>query len=403
MIRIIRAGLEDEKIRKEYLKRKRLGKKVKTSEIFDRIVSGLFGVLFLTVFIFSVGMTITEEKVVGDIPVLRVVQSGSMSKKYEKNKYLFDNNLNDQFQTFDLIVTEKLPDEKDLKLYDIVVYEVDDILVVHRIIKIEEPNSTHPDCRWFTLQGDNVQYPDKTPVLYSQMRAIYRGEKMSYIGSFVAFMQSPAGYLCILLLIFGSIAIPLVEKILERERMKRLRFILDEIRRKKEEEKETMAIAVVPTEEPKEEPKPVPAPAPVVQAKPEEKKVEVKPVPAPAPVPVTTQLPMPEPKPMLDSKVWRPKLDEETLKKLYDGAFVRNTYDWFYDSLTEAERYEFIDLFVFKELGRSQYLPDFIIRGDNYAFFSVFFENIELFHDKLSPTLLEKMCQYCINAYRAQF
>ena len=111
----------------------------------------------------------------------------------------------------------------------------------------------------------------------------------------------------------------------------------------------------------------------------------------------------PAPKVILMSGALRPKLDEEALKKLYDGAFVRNTYDWFYDSLTERERYEFIDLFVYKELGRSQYLPDFIIRGDNYMFFKVFFENLGLFYDKLSPTLLEKMYQYCNNNYKTTF
>lgn len=222
LIRLIRGGLEDEKIKKEYYKTQCKCAGDCISEIVDKIVSVVFCAFFIVVFIFSLSLSLSEEKMVGDVPVMRVVQSGSMSKKYEKNKYLFENNLDDQFQTFDIIVTEKLPDEMDLKLYDIVVYEVDEILVVHRIVKIEEPNSKHPDCRWFTLQGDNVQYPDKTPVLYSQMKAIYNGTHIPYIGSFVMFMQSPAGWLCILLIIGGSIAIPIVEKILNNEREKRL-------------------------------------------------------------------------------------------------------------------------------------------------------------------------------------
>lgn len=222
MIKLIRHGAEDEAIKKEYYKSQCSCGKTCFSEIFDKIISAVFCILFLGIFIFSLSLNLSEEKKVGDIPVMRVVQSGSMAKKYEKNKYLFENNLNDQIQTFDIIVTEKLPDEMDLELYDIVVYEVDDTLVVHRIVKIEEPNASHPDCRWFTLQGDNVQYPDKTPVLYSQMRAVYNGQRIPFIGSFVSFMQSPAGYLCILLIVFGSIAIPVVEKILEKEREKRL-------------------------------------------------------------------------------------------------------------------------------------------------------------------------------------
>lgn len=222
LIKAIRGGLEDEKIKKEYYKAQCGCGKDCISGIVDKIISVVFCAFFAVFFIFALSLNLSEGKTVGDVPVMRVVQSGSMAKKYEKNKYLFENNLNDQIQTFDIIVTEKLPDEKDLKLYDIVVYEVDDVLVVHRIIKIEEPNVKHPDCRWFVLQGDNVQYPDKTPVLYSQMRAIYHGERIPYIGSFIMFMQSPAGWLCMLLIVIGSIAIPVVEWILNREREKRL-------------------------------------------------------------------------------------------------------------------------------------------------------------------------------------
>ena len=222
LIRLIRGGLEDENIKKEYYKKQCGCGGECVSEIFDKIFSIVFCAIFVVVFIFSLSLSLSEEKKVGDIPVMRVVQSGSMSKKYERNEYLFANNLNDQIQTFDIIVTEKLPDEFALKVYDIVVYEVDDTLVVHRIIKIEEPNEKHPDCRWFTLQGDNVQYPDKTPVLYSQMIAIYNGNRIPYVGSFIAFMQSPAGWLCMILLVGGSIAIPIVEGILRREREKRL-------------------------------------------------------------------------------------------------------------------------------------------------------------------------------------
>lgn len=222
LIRLIRGGLEDEAIKKEYYKVQCGCGGNCVSGIIDKIISVVFCAFFVVFFIFSLSLNLSEEKKVGDVPVMRVVQSGSMSKKYDKNTYLFLNDLNNQIQTFDIIVTEKLPDEMDLKLYDIVVYEVDDMLIVHRIVKIEEPNSKHPDCRWFTLQGDNVQYPDKTPVLYSQMRAIYNGNRIPYIGSFVSFMQSPAGWLCIILIVTCMVAIPVVEKILEREREKRL-------------------------------------------------------------------------------------------------------------------------------------------------------------------------------------
>ena len=114
----------------------------------------------------------------GDIPRMQVVCSESMSEKHSKNTYLRKNNLNDQFDMFDVIITYELPKESELKKYDIVVYEIDGTLVVHRIVNIEEPNEKHPNERHFLLQGDNVESPDKFPVKYSQMRGIYKGDKI---------------------------------------------------------------------------------------------------------------------------------------------------------------------------------------------------------------------------------
>ena len=223
MVKLIRNGVEDARIWKEY--QKYHGKKNKAGWV-DYIVTGVLCMVLFAIFGFSVYMQIFQDSVNTDVPMYRVVLSGSMSKKYDKNEYLFDHDLNDQFDRFDLILTHKLPDEFDLKLYDIVVYEVDDTLVVHRIVGIEEPNEKHPNERHFRLQGDNVHISDKYPVKYSQMKAIYRGERIRFVGSFFAFMQSPAGYLCILLVILGMFAIPWMEKKIEKEELKRLRFII---------------------------------------------------------------------------------------------------------------------------------------------------------------------------------
>jgi hypothetical protein len=57
------------------------------------------------------------------------------------------------------------------------------------------------------------------------MRAIYKGERIPYIGSFFAFMQSPLGYLCILLVVFSMIATPIVEKKLKKATDERLKEI----------------------------------------------------------------------------------------------------------------------------------------------------------------------------------
>jgi signal peptidase I len=228
-LRMIEHGLEDERITTEYQKQQQ----EKPAVIWAyRIISTVLLVAFLGVAVVSTCMQLASDTVTGNAAVPKIVLSDSMSFQNEHNKYLSENNLNDQFNTFDIIYTRKLPDEFDLQLYDIVVYEYHDNLVVHRIVGIEEPNEHHPDCRHFLLQGDAVRYTDEFPVLYTQMRAIYTGERIPYVGSFFAFMQSPAGYLCVLLVIFAMVTTPIAEKKLEtakRERLIKIGVILPDV------------------------------------------------------------------------------------------------------------------------------------------------------------------------------
>ena len=218
-LKLIRVGAEDEKIIKEFERKK---PKKRNCGVTTIVSSILLCAIFVTVFAFSVYVNCTGDSFSDAIPTFKVVNSGSMSEKHEKNDYLFNNDLNDQFQTFDVILTYKLPDEYDLKLYDIVVYEVEDTLLVHRIVYFEEPNEKHPNERYFLLQGDAIERPDRFPVYYKQMKAIYRGQRVPFVGSFITFMQSPAGYMCIILLVFGMIMMPVIDGKMEKAKRARL-------------------------------------------------------------------------------------------------------------------------------------------------------------------------------------
>lgn len=211
-IKLIRGGLADGEIKKQ---REKETKKTAVVRVLEKIISITLLVFAIAVFFFSLDVKINEKKPV-ERNMIKVVKSPSMSKKDEFNKYLVENDLNDQIQMFDLIMVSPLPKESELKLYDIVVYEVDGQMVVHRIIDIKEPDEKHSE-RQFLLRGDANRYSDKFPVLYSQMRGIYTGKKVSYIGSFVIFMNSPAGWLCILLVVVVCIAYPFIDKKLKKE------------------------------------------------------------------------------------------------------------------------------------------------------------------------------------------
>ncbi|MBR5250858.1 MAG: hypothetical protein IKV38_02450 [Clostridia bacterium] len=222
-IKLINYGEEDKEIKTQYQKDKKPNVFDKISQIFSILVT----VILCVVFAFSMYVNLTEEKKANGIPSLKVVRSASMSYKNSKNQYLVDNDLNDQLQVYDLVITRHLPDEFDLKLYDIVVYQAENgDMIIHRIVAIEEPNSQHPEHRHFKLQGDAIMYADTYPVLYSQMRGIYQGERLPFVGSFIMFMQSPAGIFCIALIVLSVIGLPVVEKRVEKVKRDRYAVIL---------------------------------------------------------------------------------------------------------------------------------------------------------------------------------
>lgn len=218
-LKSLKAGLEDDELKTEY--RSALEKSKKT-KLYGCVVSLIVGVVFVAFFAFSLFVNIQENMFFEKIPTLKMVNSGSMSRIHPSNTYLKENGLDNQFQTFDLIYVYKAPAEKDLKLYDVVLYEVDHSYVVHRIVGIEEPDDKHPDDRYFLCKGDANEYADRFPVYYSQIKAIYKGKRIPFIGSFVSFLQSPAGWLCLLLVVFATFGMPVLEKKLERENFTRL-------------------------------------------------------------------------------------------------------------------------------------------------------------------------------------
>ena len=222
-VRSIKHGLDDEQIKKEYLRTQGKSKKNKG---LDFILSLFLCIILCVVFAFSLYVNLSDESFSDTVPTIRVVKSDSMSKKHERNVYLAQNDLNDQFFTFDIILTYKIPDEEDLELYDIVVYESDGTFIVHRIVGIEEPTEdNHPGERWFVCQGDANGVSDRFPVKYEYMRGIYRGERLPFVGSFVLFMQSPAGWLCVFLVVAAFFIIPFVDKKIWNAILQRLREI----------------------------------------------------------------------------------------------------------------------------------------------------------------------------------
>ncbi|MBQ9706496.1 MAG: hypothetical protein IJV78_01230 [Clostridia bacterium] len=222
--KLISAGVNDEKIKQEYIKAQEKRPSI-AGKVFDKLLLGLCCVAMLVMFGFSLSVTFNEGKITGDVPVLNVVKSKSMSYINDRHGFLEQGEVNDQIQMFDLVFIHKLPAEDDLNVHDIVVYETDGYLIIHRIVAIEERNEKHPNERYFLLQGDANEVTDRFPVRYSQMKGLYAGERLPFIGSFVMFMQSPAGWLCVLLIVFAIVATAIAEKKIQEEINKRLMLL----------------------------------------------------------------------------------------------------------------------------------------------------------------------------------
>ena len=226
---LITNGVEDEKIKEKIIKR--LNKKQKKTDKILGIISKIFSITLcacLCVLLCVVGVSSYRgDGKVKNIPAIKVIASTSMSKRFENNKYLFENNITNQLQMFDVVLLHKLPEEEALKLYDIIVYEhISGSLLIHRIVGIEPPNEAHPDEYHFLLQGDAVHYPDTFPVRYSQMKSIYYGHRIPNIGSLVYFLQSPAGIICFILLVSSLILMPIADNYLLKKEYSRVLYLI---------------------------------------------------------------------------------------------------------------------------------------------------------------------------------
>lgn len=136
---------------------------------------------------------------------LMVVASGSMSTKNEVNDYLFTNNLNDQFPTYAIIVLEVV-DPSELKQYDVIAYNhPSGKTYIHRIRAIEYSTD---GTRTYRTRGDAVASDDQNDSAYNvvvtddDIVGRYTGVYVPYIGAFVQFMQSAAGIVTVIALVF---------------------------------------------------------------------------------------------------------------------------------------------------------------------------------------------------------
>ncbi len=99
----------------------------------------------------------------------------------------------------------------------------------------------------------------------------------------------------------------------------------------------------------------------------------------------------PEPAPT-PTAYYTPAYPQPAPAPVYDAS--QYTYDPFINSLTPQEKNEFGDLFIAGKYGDLNYLPAYVIGGDNREFFNKVFIYLGRFRQHISSSLLEKLYAY---------
>lgn len=158
----------------------------------------VFLVLAIPFLAFAIYSRITNGVVmIGDSSAM-VVASGSMSEKNPANDYLVTNNLNNQFQTYDMISLKKVS-ESSLRTYDVIAYRNDkNMNIIHRIISIDVVDGVTR----YTTRGDANNATDTYRPKFEDIIGKYTGRRIPVIGVFISFFQSYSGIVTIVSVVF---------------------------------------------------------------------------------------------------------------------------------------------------------------------------------------------------------
>ena len=171
-----------------YKKRRKIIKAIKNVIFYGLII------ILVPFFIVSLASRIKGNVLMFGGKGYLVVASGSMSKK--NNNYLKENNINNQFDTGDIIQIKKLSSDYELKVYDVISFRNDKgINIIHRIIQINEDGT-------YITRGDSNISSDTYQPKRSDIYGIYTSTKISKVGYLVMFFKSNFGIMTVIALVY---------------------------------------------------------------------------------------------------------------------------------------------------------------------------------------------------------
>lgn len=222
----LRSGKKDIEIIDEviYERQTKTKRRRKIGKIIKNVIFYSILAILIPLFAFSlINRFMNNRMMIGGKSVI-VVASGSMSEKHKDNTYLVNNNLDDQFDTYDIIILEKVKSASELSVYDTVAYVNDKgINVIHRIREIRSDGS-------YVTRGDANGADDEYKPVIGDIIGKYTGHRIKGIGIFVVFLQSYAGIITVVSLVYCILMIDrYTEKInkVQNKRIKQLEDVID--------------------------------------------------------------------------------------------------------------------------------------------------------------------------------
>ena len=152
------------------------------------------------------------------------VASGSMSEKNSANPYLA--NIDNQFNTYDMIMLKKVESPSELQLYDVIAYVNDEgVNIIHRIVGFQQTSS---GVR-FVTRGDSNNADDEYKPSMDDILGEYTGKRVPYVGVFLMFLQSYSGIITVAAIIYCLIMIESMGNKIYDAREDRLVFLQETI------------------------------------------------------------------------------------------------------------------------------------------------------------------------------
>ncbi len=183
----------------------KVARRQKAGAVTKNVIFYLVIVILIPVFIFGIYSRATNGVASFGNSTVLVVGSGSMSEKNEANTYLKTYGLDDQLQTYDMIVVRKVK-QTELSRYDIVAYfNNEGTIIIHRIIEITRDSETGTVL--YRTRGDANDTSDQYLLTYDDIIGRYTGQRVPYLGMLITFFQSWAGIATVLAVAYAMVFI----------------------------------------------------------------------------------------------------------------------------------------------------------------------------------------------------